>query len=146
MELLSATGLNLHMPAPRKVFINLPVHDLQRSMAFFAGLGFTFNSRFTDHNAACMILSEDGYVMLLTEEMFRRFVKRPISDANTQTEVLIALSCESRAEVDELVHKAVAAGGAHAMVPQDHGFMYAWSFHDLDGHHWEVLWMDPAAV
>ncbi len=132
------------MSVPRKVFVNLPVRDLEKAKAFFAALGFSFNLKFTDHNAACMVLSEEGYVMLLTHEMFSRFTRRAISDAFVATECLIALSCESREEVDELVTKAIAAGGAAAMDPQDHGFMYQSSFYDLDGHHWEVLWMDPA--
>ena len=134
------------MATSRKVFINLAVGDLKRSMAFFTALGFTFNPKFTDDNAACMILSEDGYVMLLGNPFFKGFTKKEICDTATHTECLVALSCESRAEVDEMVNKAIAAGGTNAMPPADHGFMYAWSFYDLDGHHWEVIWMDPAAV
>ena len=134
------------MATSRKVFVNLPVRDLAQTKEFFAALGFRFNAQFTDDNAACMVLSEEGYVMLLTHDMFKRFTKRAISDTSQATECLVALSCENRAEVDELVLKAIAAGGSHAMDAQDHGFMYAWSFYDLDGHHWEVFWMDPAAV
>jgi hypothetical protein len=130
----------------RKLFVNLAVRDLPRSKDFFAKLGFTFNPRFTDENAACMVLSEEAFVMLLTEKFFRTFTKRELADTSRQTEGLFALSCESRAEVDALVKKAIAAGGAHAMEPMDHGFMYSWSFYDLDGHHWEVLWMDPQAA
>lgn len=130
------------MPS-RKLFVNLAVRDLPRSKDFFAKLGFSFNPRYTDDNAACLVLSEEGYVMLLTEPFFKRFTKRELADTRRQTEGLFALSCESRAEVDELVRKAVAAGGEHAMEPQDHGFMYGWSFYDPDGHHWEVMWMDP---
>ncbi|AUX21415.1 extradiol dioxygenase [Sorangium cellulosum] len=130
----------------RKVFINLPVRDLKRSMDFFSRLGFEFNPMFTDDKAACMILSEEGYVMLLTEPFFKTFTKKEVCNTSTHTEGLFALSCCSRAEVDELVQKAIAAGGKPAMDPQDHGFMYAWSFYDLDGHHWEVLWMDPKAA
>ena len=122
----------------RKIFVNLPVRDLKASMTFFSQLGFEFNRQFTDDKAACMVLSDEGYVMLLREPFFRTFTSR--------TEVLLCLSCESRAEVDELVKKAIAAGGTHAKDSQDHGFMYGWSFYDLDGHHWEVLWMDPAVV
>jgi len=133
------------MPS-RKLFVNLAVRDLPRSKDFFAKLGFSFNPRFTDDNAACLVLSEEGYVMLLTEPFFKRFTKRELADTSRQTEGLFALSCESRAEVDELVRKAVAAGGRHAMEPQDHGFMYGWSFYDPDGHHWEVMWMDPKAA
>ena len=130
----------------RKVFVNLAVDDLAKSKDFFAKLGFTFNPKFTDENAACMVLSSEGYVMLLTRPFFKGFTKREICDTSKQTEALIALSCESRAEVDQLVDTAVAAGGSRAMDPQDHGFMYASSFYDLDGHHWEVFWMDPAAA
>ncbi len=130
----------------RKIFVNLAVRDLDKTTAFFATLGFAFDARFTDDKAACMIISEDAYVMLLKEPFFKGFTTRAICDTRTQTEALLALSCRSRAEVDEMVAKAVAAGGHHAMPAQDHGFMYAWSFYDLDGHHWEVLWMDEAAV
>jgi hypothetical protein len=130
----------------RKIFVNLAVRDLQKSMQFFSGLGFEYNPQFTDENAACMIISEEAFVMLLGEPFFKTFTKKDVVDARTQTEGLFALSCTSRAEVDELVHKAIAAGGTHAMDAVDHGFMYAWSFYDLDGHHWEVLWMDPKAA
>jgi predicted lactoylglutathione lyase len=130
----------------RKVFVNLAVSDLKRSREFFTKLGFEFNLKFTDDNGACMIVNQDAFVMLLSEPFFQTFTKRRICDTRAQTETLVALSCRSRAEVDELVKKAVAAGGTHAMEPQDHGFMYGWSFYDLDGHHWEVVWMDPAAA
>ena len=130
----------------RSVFINIAVRDLQKSMEFFTALGFTFNPQFTDDKAACMILSEQGYVMLLSEPFFRGFTKKEPADTTKSTEAMFALSCESRAEVDQLVRKAIDAGGTHAMDPQDHGFMYGWSFYDLDGHHWEVMWMDPKAV
>ncbi|HET6611328.1 MAG TPA: VOC family protein [Kofleriaceae bacterium] len=129
-----------------KIFVNLPVSDLKRSMDFFSHLGFAFNPQFTDDNAACMVLSEDGYVMLLRDEFFKTFTKRGISNAGAQTEAIIALSCESRAEVDEMAQKAIAAGGTQAMDPVDHCFMYSQSFYDPDNHHWEVLWMDPAAI
>ena len=128
---------------PRKLFVNLAVRDLKKSMDFFAKLGFGFDPKFTDDKAACMIISEEAYVMLLGEPFFRTFTKREPCDTSRHTEGLFALSCASRAEVDEMVKTAVAAGGKHAMDPQDHGFMYGWSFYDLDGHHWEVLWMDP---
>jgi uncharacterized protein len=130
----------------RKIFVNLAVRDLQKSMAFFSTLGFTFNPKFTDDNAACMIISEEAYVMLLTEPFFKGFTTQEICDTSRQTEALVALSCRSRAEVDDLVTRAIAAGGRHAMDPQDHGFMYGSSFYDVDGHHWEVFWMDPAAA
>jgi len=130
----------------RKIFINLPVRDLERTKGFFAQLGFAFNPQFTDEKAACMIVSEEAYVMLLAEPFFRTFTKRKVCDTSTHVEGLFALSCESRAEVDDMVRKAIAAGGSHAMDPQDHGFMYGWSFCDPDGHQWEVLWMDPKAI
>jgi predicted lactoylglutathione lyase len=135
---------------PRKVFVNLAVRDLKKSMDFFSKLGFTFNKQFTeqftDENAACMVLSSEGYVMLLREPFFKSFTKREICDTTRQNEALVALSCESRSEVDQIVKTAVANGATHAMDPQDHGFMYGWSFYDIDGHHWEVVWMDPAAI
>ena len=127
----------------RKIFVNLPVADLKRSMDFFAQLGFAYNLKFTNEKATCMIISDEAFVMLLTKPFFKTFTKNEICDTSAHTEGLFALSCESRDEVDELVKKAVAAGGKPAMEPVDHGFMYGWSFYDLDGHHWEVLWMDP---
>jgi uncharacterized protein len=130
----------------RMIFVNLPVRDLPRSLEFFTKLGFAFNPQFTDDKAACMVLSEQGYVMLLTEPFFKTFTKKAQCDTSSHTEALLAISCESRAEVDALVKAAIAAGGTHAVDPLDHGFMYGWSFYDLDGHHWEVLWMDPGAV
>jgi predicted lactoylglutathione lyase len=130
----------------RELFVNLPVRDLPKSKDFFDALGFTFNQQFTDDKAACMVVSDKAYVMLLTEPFFRGFMKNQQCDTSTHTEALFALSCESRAEVDQMVRKAIDAGGRQAMDPVDHGFMYSWSFYDLDGHHWEVLWMDPKAV
>ncbi|HEX8253326.1 MAG TPA: VOC family protein [Thermoanaerobaculia bacterium] len=130
----------------REIFVNLPIKDLQKSMEFVSGLGFTFNPQFTDDKAACMIVNEKAYVMLLTEQFFGGFTDNKVCDTSTHTEALFALSCTSRAEVDQIVRKAIDAGGRHAKDPNDHGFMYNWSFYDLDGHHWEVLWMDPAAV
>jgi len=131
---------------PRKLFVNLPVRDLQRSVEFFTKLGFRFNPHFTDESATCMIVGDDVFVMLLVEARFKDFTKRQICDTATHTEGLFALTAANRAEVDELVHAAIAAGGAHAMPATDHGFMYAWSFYDLDGHHWEVFYMDPSAI
>ncbi|MDY7224965.1 VOC family protein [Hyalangium rubrum] len=130
----------------RKLFVNLPVKDLKRSIEFFTKLGFSFNPQFTDNNATCMIVSEEAFVMLLVESYFKTFTKKQISDTRTGSEGIFALSAESRAEVDELVKTAIAAGGTHASEPVDHGFMYGWSFYDLDGHHWEVAWMDPAQI
>jgi predicted lactoylglutathione lyase len=129
----------------RKIFVNLAVRDIKRSMEFFSKLGFEFNPKFTDDKAACMIVSEDGYVMLLAEPFFKTFTKKRICDTGLANEVLLALSCSSREEVGQMVKKAIGAGGKHAMEPQDHGFMYGWSFYDLDEHHWEVMWMDKAA-
>jgi len=132
--------------AARSIFVNLPVKDLEKTKAFFTKLGFTYNAQFTDQNAACMVLSDLGYVMLLQDTFFKTFTKREISDAHKQTEALFALSCESRAEVDSMVKTALENGGSPAMPPQDIGFMYSGSFYDPDGHHWEVLWMDPSHV
>jgi len=130
----------------RQLFVNLAVRDLKRSMEFFSKLGFEFNPKFTDDKAACVIISAEAYVMLLAEPFFKTFTKRELCDTTKQTEGLFALSCESRAEVDEMVRRAIAAGGKHAAEPQDHGFMYGRSFYDPDGHHWEVLWTDPKAA
>ena len=129
---------------PRKLFVNLAVRDLKKSMDFFSGLGFTFDPKFTDEKAACMVVSDEAYFMLLAQPFFKGFTKRELCDTARQTEALLAISCESRSEVDEMVKKALASGGKHAMDAQDHGFMYGWSFYDLDDHHWEVLWMDPS--
>jgi len=130
----------------RKLFVNLAVRDLKRSVAFFTELGFAFDPRFTDDKATCMILSDEAFVMLLEQDRFRDFTRKQICNTGTHTEALLAVSCASRAQVDEMVETAVAAGGKHALEPQDHGFMYGWSFYDPDGHHWEVMWMDPAAI
>jgi uncharacterized protein len=131
---------------PRSIFVNLAVRDLQKSMDFFRALGFSFDPRFTDHDAGCLIVNDHAHVMLLVESYFRTFTRRDICDTSTASEGLFALSCSSRAEVDDVVEKAVAAGGSYAMETQDHGFMYVRSFYDPDGHHWEVMWMDPAAL
>ncbi|HEU4383944.1 MAG TPA: VOC family protein [Anaeromyxobacteraceae bacterium] len=129
--------------ANRMMFVNLPVRDLERAKSFFGKLGFSFNPRFTDDKAACMVVSDLGYVMLLQEAFYRTFTKRPLCDTTRQNEGLVALSCQSRGEVDALVRAALEAGGSQAMEPMDHGFMYERSFYDPDGHHWEVVWMDP---
>ena len=131
---------------PRKLFVNIPVRDVQRAIRFFETLGFTFNAQFTDATATCMLVGTDAYFMLLNHERFAGFSKRPMGDATRETSALFSLGVESRAAVDEMVRTAIAAGGTHAAEPQDHGFMYGWSFYDLDGHHWEVFWMDPSAV
>jgi predicted lactoylglutathione lyase len=129
-----------------KIFVNLPVKDLQRSIDFFTRLGYKFNPQFTDETATCMIIGEDIYAMLLTEPKFKMFTPKPICDATKSTEVLVALSMDSRAMVDDMVRKAVAAGGSTYNEPQDHGFMYGHGFQDPDGHIWEVFFMEPGAV
>jgi uncharacterized protein len=130
----------------RKIFVNLAVRDLDKSVEFFTRLGFAFDPRFTDEQGTCMIVSDEAFVMLLVENRFKDFTKKDLCDARTQTEAIVALSAESREEVDGLVNKALEAGGSPANDPLDHGFMYGWSFQDLDGHLWEVIWMDPSAA
>jgi predicted lactoylglutathione lyase len=130
----------------KQLFVNLPVKDLTKTMEFFGKLGFTFNQQFTNENAACMIIGENIYAMLLVEEFFRGFINKEISDYSKTAEVILALSAENRAEVDELADKALAAGGSTSADAKDHGFMYVRSFQDLDGHLWEIFYMDPTAV
>ena len=127
-----------------QIYVNLPVKDLDRSVAFFTTLGFTFNADFTDANATCMIVGENIFVMLLVEKFFQTFTSKPISDATKATEVLVCLSRNSREDVDGMVRKAVAAGGTIHKDSQDHGFMYAHGFTDLDGHIWELVHMAGA--
>ena len=129
-----------------KIFVNLPVSNLNKSVEFFTKLGFRFNQQFTDETATCMIVTEDIFVMLLTEEKFKTFTPKEICDAKKYTEVLVCLSLESRADVDAMVRKAVAAGATIYNEPQDHGFMYGHGFQDLDGHIWELIFMEPSAV
>jgi uncharacterized protein len=131
----------------REIFVNLPVKNMERSKAFFGALGFTFNPQFTNEQGACMVI-EDGsiYAMLLVEPFFQTFTKKAIADASKMTEVLLCLSCKSREEVDDLVKKAITAGGSAPNAPQDHGFMYGHGFQDLDGHIWELMYMDPNAA
>jgi predicted lactoylglutathione lyase len=129
-----------------KIFVNLPVKDLDKSMDFFTTLGFSFNQQFCDENAACVVISDDIYAMLLVEPFFTSFTKKEIVDATKGTEAILALGVESRQRVDELVEKAIAAGGLPSNDPIDQGFMYGRSFQDLDGHMWEVMYMDPAEV
>jgi uncharacterized protein len=130
----------------RMMFVNLPVKDLSKSVDFFTQLGFEFNPRFTDENATCMVVSEQAFVMLLVEDFFKTFTDKEIADPVTTTEAIFALSAETRQEVGELVDKAVAAGGRPAGAVQDEDFMYGRSFQDLDGHLWELIWMDPSAI
>ena len=129
-----------------KIFVNLPVQDLKKSIDFFTKLGFSFNPQFTDETATCMIVSEDIFVMLLSHAKFKSFTPKPICDATKSTEVLVCLSCESRDQVDDMVRKALAAGGTTYNQPQDHGFMYAHGVQDLVGHIWELVYMEPSAI
>lgn len=132
--------------AGRMLFVNMPVTDLERSKAFFAQLGFTFNPLFTDETAACMLVGEDAFVMLLTREKFAEFSKLPIADPTTHALSLFSFSVSSRDEVDAVSAAALAAGATEADDAEDYGFMYSRSFFDLDGHGWQVMWMDPAAA
>jgi uncharacterized protein len=128
-----------------QMYVNLSVKNLNRTKEFFSSLGFAFKAEFTNDQGACMIVSDSAYVMLLAENFFQNFTPKAIADASKSTEVLVCLSCTSRAHVDELVAKAVAAGGKTPRPPQDHGFMYGHGFEDLDGHLWELMYMDPNA-
>jgi uncharacterized protein len=133
------------MPAT-KIFVNLPVKNLDRTKQFFSKLGYSFNPQFTDQNAACLVISDDIYAMLITEAFFGNFTKKAIVDATKATEVIVALSTDSRADVDRIVDTALAAGATTHQDPQDHGFMYLRSFQDPDGHIWEYTWMDPSQL
>ena len=130
----------------RQIFVNLPIQDMARSRAFFESLGLRFNPRFTNEQGACLEIGENFYAMLLVEPFFQGFTKKPVGNAHQATEVILALSVDGRAEVDEVVRKAVAAGASTPNAPMDHGFMYQHGFADLDGHQWEVFWMDEAAA
>jgi predicted lactoylglutathione lyase len=127
----------------RGLFVNLSVRDLPSSVEFFRRLGFKFDRRLTDDQAACMIVNDHAHVVLLSEPFFKTFTKRVVCDRQSHTESMVACSCGSRAEVDELTAKAIDAGGKRAMDPVDLGFMYGASFYDLDGHHWEMVWIAP---
>lgn len=130
----------------RKVFLDLPVKDLTRARSFYDSIGFTNNPQFTDDSAACMVLAESLYVMLLTRERFAGFASRPVADPLAATGALYALSCDSKEAVRALCETAFAAGGRKYREPDDHGFMYAWGFEDPDGHTWEPFWMNPSHV
>lgn len=130
----------------RQIFVNLPIKDLARSKAFFEALGLSFNPRFSNEQGACLEIAENIFAMLLTEPFFKGFTKKPISDAHQSTEVLLALALDSRSEVEEVMRKAVAAGATTPNPPVDHGFMLQHGFADLDGHQWEVFWMDMSAA
>ncbi|WP_066316233.1 VOC family protein [Bacillus sp. FJAT-29814] len=125
----------------KHIFVNLPVKDLERSMEFYKGIGYEFNPEYTDEKAACMIIGENIYAMLLVESYFKTFTKRELPDPMKTPGVLIALSADSREQVDEIVDKAIALGGTAASEPIDHGFMYYRSYQDMDGHYWEVAYM-----
>ena len=129
-----------------KIFVNLPVEDLEKSKAFFAKLGYRFNPQFTDETAACMVITDDIYAMLLTKAKFKEFTKKAIADATQTTEVLTCLSVDSKAKVEEMLDAALEAGATEARDPMDYGFMYGRSFNDLDGHIWEIIWMEPRAA
>ncbi len=129
----------------RQIYVNLPIADMARSRAFFEALGYQFNPQFSNEQGACLVLGDNLYVMLLVQPFFQGFIDKRIADARESTEVLVCLSCESRAEVDQLVARAIAAGGRAPRPPQDHGFMYGHGFEDLDGHLWELVHMVDAS-
>lgn len=129
-----------------QIFVNLPIKNLDATVEFFTKLGFTFNAQFTDEKATCMIVGENIFFMLLVEKFFQTFTKKEICDAKKSTEAILTISVETKAEVDEMINKAVAAGGAITGDPQDHGWMYARGFYDLDGHHWEIMFADMSQL
>ncbi|MDQ0821743.1 putative lactoylglutathione lyase [Arthrobacter sp. V4I6] len=128
----------------KQMFLNLPVQNLDKTVEFFTALGFSFNPDFTDENATCMIVNDDAFVMLLVEGYFQTFTSKPVADASSTAEAIMAFSVESREAVDEMVRTALTSGGTPSEEAQDYGFMYTHSFQDPDGHLWEVFWMDPA--
>jgi predicted lactoylglutathione lyase len=129
-----------------QIFVNLPVKDLNKAIAFFTRLGFTFNPQFTDENATCMIVGKDIFVMLLVEKFFKTFTSKEICDTAKNVETIVALSAESREKVDEMMSKAIEAGGKEPRKPQDQGWMYGRSFQDIDGHLWEIFYMDESGA
>lgn len=130
----------------RQIFVNLPVKNLPKTIEFFTRLGFTFNPQFTDESATCMIIADNIFAMLITEPRFKDFTGKEISDAHKTVEVINALSCTSREEVDGFVNNALAAGGTEPKPAQDHGWMYIRHIHDLDGHAWEFAFMDASQI
>ncbi len=134
------------MSPQRKIYVNIPVKDLKASVAFFTELGFEFDPRFSNEDATAMIIGDGNAVMLLNEEFFRTFTRKPVADASSTTEAIISISADSREAVDEMVHKAFLAGGKESLEPLEMPGMYGWSFQDLDGHLWEVLYMDKTAI
>jgi len=131
---------------PKAIYINLTVNDLKRSTNFFKSLGFSFNPQFTNEQAAALVISDSIYAMLHTSESIKRFTKKEIANAKITTEVLLALQVENREQVDEMMNKVFSAGEKEQREAEDHGFMYARSFEDPDGHIWEVFWMDPSQM
>ena len=129
-----------------KLFANLPVKDLDKTIKFFTHLGFRFNPQFTDENATCMIIGKDSFVMLLVEKFFKTFTNKEICDATTDTEVILALSAESREQVDNMITKVIEAGGREYMKSQDYGWMYQRGFEDINGHIWEIVYMDESSI
>ncbi|OIK10331.1 extradiol dioxygenase [Bacillus sp. MUM 116] len=129
----------------KNIFLNLSVKDLNRSTNFFKELGFEFNPQFSDETTSCMIISENIFAMIMIEERFKGFTKKEIVDTTISAEAIFSLSAESRVQVDEMVNKALSSGGKSFSDPQDHGFMYIWGFQDLDGHLWEIAYMDESA-
>jgi hypothetical protein len=129
-----------------KIFVNLPIKDLNKSVTFFTKLGFSFDPQFTDENATCMIIGEDIFIMLLVEKFFKSFTKKDVCDTSKNTEAIVALSVESREKVDQMIEKAIEAGGSEPREKQDHGWMYGRSFEDTDGHLWEVFFMEESAI
>ena len=130
----------------KQIYVNLPVKNLDRTKEFFSALGYSVNPQYSNDQAVCMVISDDIFAMLLVEDFFKTFTTKPIADATKTTEVLVCLSCDSREEVDSLVKKALAAGGRAPNPIQDYGFMYSHGFEDLDGHVWELVYMDPNAA
>lgn len=124
------------------IFVNLPVKNLARSVEFFGGLGFTFNPQFTDETSTCMVINDTVYAMLLEHEKFQGFIDKPIAPP-TMTEAILAFACESPDEVRQLSEKAFSLGARRVNDPEDMGFMFSWGFEDLDGHLWELFWMNP---
>jgi predicted lactoylglutathione lyase len=130
----------------KQIFVNLPVKDLGKTIEFFKKLGFEFNPQFTDENATCMVVNDNIFVMLLVEKFFKTFTQKEICDTTKNTEVIIALSTESREKVDQMLENVIKAGGKESRKPQDHGWMYGRSFEDLNGHLWEIIYMDEKAL
>ena len=130
----------------KQIFVNLSVKDLNKTIKFFTKLGFKFNPKFTDENATCMIIGKNIFAMLLVERFFKTFIKKEIANASKTTEVLLALTAENREEVDEMINKVIYAGGKETREAQDHGWMYGRAFEDLDGHIWEIFYMDESKM